>query len=261
MGSESDGVAVSRLLLGADTLFTNDDCGVCACEVDGRPRRWSVEESPGCPGDILEFDRGTYLHYAVKTDEENVIHMTGDGPVRWKDIASSASENAIIKEESFCKVARGSLKVRVYNKYDDEYRPYAAEKVVKRARGNLGRRGYHLLFLNCEHFSNWCRYGISLSHQVELLGTTVAAAVGGAGLGFFAGPIGAAVGLLGGILLSTGTSYLKHRREYQKVHELKRSISNAQMPSVILSTHNIQTGQNGRHRHQTADTTLSNGHQ
>ncbi|XP_065180275.1 phospholipase A and acyltransferase 2-like [Sycon ciliatum] len=247
MVNEKDGPMLSRWAY-EEIQFANDDCGLCVCEVtDGKgstSRQWSREDFPGVPGDILEFFRGTYLHYGVKVDGENVVHMTGDGPVRWQNIASSASENAVVKKELFSKVVRGASSVQVWNKYDDRYQPYPADKIVRRALSNIGQRGYHLLFLNCEHFSNWCRYGISMSHQAEVLGTTIAA-TSGAAIGAFLGPIGAAVGLVSGVLLATGSTFWRHQKEYSKVRQLKRSVSTAKMPSMMLRQHSIQAEQNG----------------
>lgn len=244
MSAESDGSLLSRLDWG-EMQFVNDDCGVCACEVDGRSRSWSNADCPGVEGDILEFDRGTYLHYAVKVDKENVVHITGDGPVKWKDIASCSSKNAIVKKESFTKVACGSVHVQIWNKYDRKYKPYTADEIVRRALSKIDRRGYHLLFKNCEHFSNWCRYGISMSHQAEVLGATLAAALGGASLGLVTGPLGALLGAAGGVAVIAGTALARHEREHQRAQERKRSVSAGSTPPVLLRFHSIQNNENG----------------
>ena len=46
-------------------------------------------------------------------------------------------------------------------------RPYSTEEIVKRAESELGKKGYNILFKNCEHFVTWCRYGKEISQQVE----------------------------------------------------------------------------------------------
>ncbi len=46
------------------------------------------------------------------------------------------------------------------------YRPLHPEMIVQSALSKVGDVGYNMLFNNCEHFATWCRYGISMSHQV-----------------------------------------------------------------------------------------------
>ena len=41
-----------------------------------------------------------------------------------------------------------------------------ANHVIRRAKGQVGRRGYDLVFDNCEHFACWCVVGRSESRQV-----------------------------------------------------------------------------------------------
>jgi len=41
------------------------------------------------------------------------------------------------------------------------------QDIVIRARSRLGENRYRLLTNNCEHFSEWSRFGISRSAQVE----------------------------------------------------------------------------------------------
>jgi hypothetical protein len=42
-----------------------------------------------------------------------------------------------------------------------------AHEIVARARSRLGESRYRLLTNNCEHFSEWSRFGVSRSRQVE----------------------------------------------------------------------------------------------
>lgn len=44
---------------------------------------------------------------------------------------------------------------------------FPADKVVARAEMCLGRKGYNLLFNNCEHFAHWCKTGRKRSKQVN----------------------------------------------------------------------------------------------
>ncbi len=52
-----------------------------------------------------------------------------------------------------------------------------AREIVARARSRLGESSYRLLSNNCEHYSEWSRFGVSRSRQVERwLGLPLAAA-------------------------------------------------------------------------------------
>ncbi len=43
---------------------------------------------------------------------------------------------------------------------------FEPDAVVARAESRLGRRDFHLVFNNCEHFATWCKTGIADSEQV-----------------------------------------------------------------------------------------------
>ncbi len=43
---------------------------------------------------------------------------------------------------------------------------FSPEKVVARARSQLGRADYHLFGRNCQHFAHWCYLGSAFSRQI-----------------------------------------------------------------------------------------------
>ncbi len=43
--------------------------------------------------------------------------------------------------------------------------PAKAHSIVQRAMRQVGRKGYHLAFNNCEHFAKYCATGIRTSAQ------------------------------------------------------------------------------------------------
>ena len=45
-------------------------------------------------------------------------------------------------------------------------RALSNEDIVSRAISKVGEVGYNIMFSNCEHFANWCRYNIQRSEQV-----------------------------------------------------------------------------------------------
>ena len=48
------------------------------------------------------------------------------------------------------------------------FRPDSVATIVKRALESIGRKGYNLIWKNCEHFATWCRYGKEISKQVNM---------------------------------------------------------------------------------------------
>ena len=49
------------------------------------------------------------------------------------------------------------------------YQFFSQEEVVNRARNEIGRKGYNVLWNNCEHFAVWCKTNVVYSNQVEHL--------------------------------------------------------------------------------------------
>ncbi|XP_078314951.1 phospholipase A and acyltransferase 3-like isoform X2 [Crassostrea virginica] len=110
----------------------------------------------GKPGDLLEIDRGLYRHWAVYIGNDEVVHVSGGFKSRQKE--------ASIKKENVWKVIRDS-RVQVNNNKDWMLTPRSAAEIVSVALSKLGKIQYDLLFLNCEHFANWCRYGVKYCGQ------------------------------------------------------------------------------------------------
>ncbi|XP_059146394.1 phospholipase A and acyltransferase 4-like [Physella acuta] len=111
------------------------------------------------PGDLLEFKRGVYSHWAVYTGDGKVIHFTG-GEDKFN------YNNAMIQSDELWKVA-GSSPGFVNNILDHELKSLPTEVILENATSKLGATGYNPVFANCEHFATWCRYGTARSIQVE----------------------------------------------------------------------------------------------
>jgi len=137
------------------------------------------------PGDLLEFHRNLYVHWAVYVGyrevdgkmEACVIHRcstenSGDGignvfastSLRKREVGLGEVEQQTLTsvwEDSIC---------RINNTRDDELPPYAANMVLQRAddaRKMEHTEEYNVITNNCEHFANWCRYGTKESGQVD----------------------------------------------------------------------------------------------
>ncbi|XP_059146393.1 phospholipase A and acyltransferase 4-like [Physella acuta] len=103
-------------------------------------------------GDLLEFQRGVYSHWAV----------------------FAASHGQV---DEFWEVA-GSSPVVINNILDNEYSHLPAGEILMNATSKLGATGYDVVCANCEHFATWCRYGKARSIQVERVKHTVSSYAG-----------------------------------------------------------------------------------
>ncbi|XP_060586985.1 phospholipase A and acyltransferase 3-like, partial [Ruditapes philippinarum] len=119
-------------------------------------------------GDLVEFKRGVYSHWAVYIGNEQVIHLTGDGSVFSGNISSGSVfsicgiyyTKAIVEEENIWTVAGDCKFYR-----DNRVSPFTAAEIIRRARAKLGNIHDHVLWSNCEHFASFCRYGNPKSDQ------------------------------------------------------------------------------------------------
>ncbi|NWV28407.1 HRSL2 protein, partial [Origma solitaria] len=121
------------------------------------------------PGDLIEFKRRGYEHWAVYVGEGCVIHVTGLGKAGSPFSASSMTlltRKAKVKKELLTSVA-GKDDWAVNNKYDWFRTPFPGEEIVRRAERWIDKVVPYGVFLrNCEHFVTELRYGEGVSEQV-----------------------------------------------------------------------------------------------
>jgi Lecithin retinol acyltransferase len=105
-------------------------------------------------GAHLITPRRGYTHHGIYAGGGTVIHYAGlsrsirRGPVAQVHLAEFANGQAVHVE---CRSERAL----------DE------REILARARSRLGESRYRLLTNNCEHFSEWSRFGVSRSRQVD----------------------------------------------------------------------------------------------
>lgn len=93
---------------------------------------------------------GLYKHYGIDCGDGTVIHYRKPSEtIERTSLATFSQGNPIYMAE-----------------YSDGF-GYIADVVVERAKSRLGEQEYNLLFNNCEHFTNWCKTGISDSKQIR----------------------------------------------------------------------------------------------
>lgn len=112
-----------------------------------------------------------FQHHVIDLGDGSVVHFTnGDGGVAGP---GGGAENFEIQRTTLASVTHeGRDKVHIVD-YQQSFDPAV---VVSRALSQVGRRGYHLLFDNCEHFAAWCVIGRDQSRQVDVARERVSAA-------------------------------------------------------------------------------------
>jgi hypothetical protein len=144
------------------------NCKACRCGghaarpariCQGRPE---LHEPP--LGAHLITPRRGYTHHGIYAGDGTVLHYAGlSRSVRRGPVAQ-------VRLNEFANGQPVHVECRSEPALDEH-------EIVARARSRLGESRYRLLTNNCEHFSEWSRYGVSRSKQVERwLGLPLAAA-------------------------------------------------------------------------------------
>lgn len=141
-------------------------------------------------GVVIKVGRTMYDHYGVYISDSCVVHyhdakrgLPGgknriekttlkefmEGATELKVVTFPTSIHAPRKHETYQVPSFMPQPWRrpVVSPNADLYMNFSAEEVAKRALGEVGKGGYHLLFKNCEHFAVWCATGVSESVQVQ----------------------------------------------------------------------------------------------
>jgi len=110
-------------------------------------------------GDLIEFRRANYQHWALYIGDGKVVHLTNSNTVQVVDIR---------------KVAEGCpCRINLLEKKAKELgleRWMTRELIVAKAMKKLGQvLKYDVVDYNCEHFVTECFYGAPFSGQQEIL--------------------------------------------------------------------------------------------
>ncbi|KAL8591668.1 hypothetical protein ACOMHN_056784 [Nucella lapillus] len=135
-------------------------------------------------GDLIEFPRDHYSHWAVYIGNEEVVHLCRVDKEQidanlFSIIRDECFGEAIIKAENFWNMV-GDTKAKINNSKDKKYKPLPKTQIVKNALERIGHVRFHFLYENCEHFTSLCRYGENKSEQADnvLTGMAVLTAIG-----------------------------------------------------------------------------------
>ena len=107
-------------------------------------------------GAHLITPRRGYTHHGIYAGHGIVLHYSGLA----RDFRSGPVEEVSL--ERFANGRPVHIECRSTAALDEQ-------DIVSRARSRLGENRYRLLTNNCEHFSEWSRFGISRSPQVDRL--------------------------------------------------------------------------------------------
>ena len=139
------------------------------------------------PGDLIEYIRGPFSHWAVYLGDHRIAHLPGPsnllanfqvrvtphGALRpaseehlqifqtlWRWISGHSIEPMDIEIRDFDGLLSTSI-AYINNSKDRVLRPSADEDILRRAYNAVGFTGYDLILNNCEHFAHWCRFVLS----------------------------------------------------------------------------------------------------
>ncbi|CAF0905353.1 unnamed protein product [Rotaria sp. Silwood1] len=128
-------------------------------------------------GDMIQFNRGTYSHWAIYVGNGCVIHRWGDHDGIGKSVgfwgnlltfSGTQFDKATILQSHVSDVLKLGGKAQINNYLDKKYKPLPVEIILDKARRALNQEGYNLVYSNCEHFATECRYGQPNSRQVQI---------------------------------------------------------------------------------------------
>ena len=114
-------------------------------------------------GDQIRVNRGLYFHHGIYVSDNEVIQYASP-----KGSEISPATALIIKTSLNQFLNGGEVEVRVYSS-EELKKVRSKEEIVKFAESKLGTGlgEYNLISNNCEHFSNYCAFGVKESNQVE----------------------------------------------------------------------------------------------
>ena len=150
-------------------------------------------------GDVIYVDRGLYKHFGVYSGKRNVIHYTKDEGGFLDGTIQETSLARFMDGENVCYICnfdeRGkrtsvdrsylpvnfSASKNIFSIFDSvkllkslydlitssKGKLFSPEETVSRARDCIGKKGYNLIFHNCEHFAVWCKTGLEKSEQID----------------------------------------------------------------------------------------------
>jgi HRAS-like suppressor 3 len=122
-------------------------------------------------GDLVEYKRELYSHWAVYIGNGKIIHLSGQAEQKISGVGllcSNVANVAEVRIDYFLDIIKNSYAYR-NNSKDSEFTPLPPDQILTKALSKIGCNYYDLFTYNCEHFAHYCRYDLSLSDQTSRL--------------------------------------------------------------------------------------------
>lgn len=122
--------------------------------------KWVLKEMK--PADMVRVPSGSFYHYGICVDEDTIIQF-GESVVN----PLVNPDEVEVNQTDIGDFLRGRFaEVAEYDKKELK-RKKSPEQIIAYAKGCIGKKGYHILYNNCEHFANECVFGDHKSTQTE----------------------------------------------------------------------------------------------
>ncbi|KAK0065896.1 phospholipase A and acyltransferase 4-like isoform X1 [Biomphalaria pfeifferi] len=120
-------------------------------------------------GDKVKFPRKKklYDHFGICVEtEKNIVHLIPEDNISKLNYALGFlySTKFLVQKSDFQSVTNNEIP-QIRNNLGS-LTALPEKEIEKRAKEKIGTKGYSLLFYNCEHFANFCRYEMEISEQV-----------------------------------------------------------------------------------------------
>lgn len=118
---------------------------------------------------LIEPEIGDHIRVKSKQLYHHGIYIGNDEVVEFGHPFDMYQDHSLIKVmkskvEDF--LNGGFLEVRIYTKKELK-KKFSNDLIIERALSKIGEGDYNLLYNNCEHFANFCVFGIKESKQVD----------------------------------------------------------------------------------------------
>lgn len=122
--------------------------------------KWVFKEMKA--GDMVRVQSGSFYHYGICIDDDTVIQF-GESVVN----PTIDPDTVVVNQTDIGDFLRGRFaEVAEYDKKELK-RKNSPEQIVKYAKSSIGKKGYHILYNNCEHFANECVFNDHACSQTD----------------------------------------------------------------------------------------------
>ncbi|MBO5212278.1 MAG: lecithin retinol acyltransferase family protein [Clostridia bacterium] len=122
--------------------------------------KWVLKEIK--PADMVRVPSGSFYHYGICVDEDSIVQF-GESVVN-----PLVDPNTVeVNKTDINDFLRGRFaEVAEYDKKELK-RKNPDEKIIEYANKSIGKKGYHILYNNCEHFANECVFNVHSCSQTD----------------------------------------------------------------------------------------------